>query len=543
MKRIILCVVLVMSMLLSACGTKEKNSDNTGNVDTSKANESSETGVELRTSGPIVDEKMNFTLVGRQEPLAPEWNEMELFQNLEADTNIHIDWNLVPTSDWDTKRELLLAGDLPDGFFAAAYQDNTLINSANDGVFIPLDDLIEKYAPNIKKMFERAPYLKALVTHEDGHIYSLPAAEELALGHARNFVSVNKEWLDNLGLEMPNTPEEFKEVLIAFRDNDANGNGDPNDEIPFAFLNMFWCSDIGDLMAAFGAADNAEHVVVTDDQKLKYTANTPEYRKALEYFADLYKEGLIDPESFTAYNEFQLLFAKGQSHTLGSYIWWETAEIAGEYKDEYQLMLPWMNEDGIRVTGRSNDKDGGKSAFMITSACENPEVLIQWVDRLYEPYMAAQVHWGPPGEDNLLIDDNGYLKYNDKLTAEAGERRQQIAPNGVGVILKEDFGTVVDAEPRAMQRLNEIQTNYEPYMPKYNFPKAHIPFTTEEQEIIGELELPINDYIREMRANFIVNGITDSSWDKYISELDAYGLPDLMEQYENGYARYLELFK
>ena len=531
-----------MSMLLTACGKKTEKTDTA--ADPTKAPKATEAPADqVKTSGPIVDEKMSFTIAGKQQPLAPEWNEMELFKTMEADTNIHIDWTLTPASDWESKRELLLAGDLPDAFFACDYLAPTLINAANDGIFIPLDDLIDQYCPNIKKVFERAPYLEALCRHEDGHIYSLPTSEELALGHARNFVSVNKTWMDNLGLSMPNTPEEFKQVLIAFRDNDCNGNGDPNDEIPFAFLNMFWCSDIGDLMAAFGAADNKEHVTVSEDQKLHYTANTPEYRKALEYFADLYAEGLIDPEAFTAADDFQLMFAKGQSHTLGSYIWWETAEIAGEYKDEYELMLPWQNEAGERVTGRSNDKDGGKSAFMITKDCKNPEILMQWVDRMYDPYVAAQVHWGPPGTDNLLIaDKEGHLGYNTGLTGEAGERRQQICPNGVGVILQEDFGTVVDAEPRAMERLETIRANYEPYMPKYNFPYAHIPFTDAEQQVIGENQLPLEDFIKESRATFIVNGITDATWNDYVAALDSYGLADLMEAYEAGYARYLESF-
>ena len=526
---VLLSLLLVMSFILLACSKTPKGNDNQANtpVDNSaKADKPTDTAT-------------SFTLVGRKEPLAPDWNEMELFINLEKQTGVHIDWNLVPTANWDTKRSLILSGNLPDGFFAASYPDYEMNEAIKDGVFISLTDLIEEHAPNIKKVFERAPYLKALVTSEDGNIYSLPVVEELALGHARNFVSINKTWLDELGLSVPETPEEFKTALIAFRDNDMNGNGDPNDEIPFAFLNMFWCSDIGDLMAAFGVADNNEHVIVTEDHELVFTANRDEYRAALEYFADLYKEGLIDPEAFTAADQFQLILAKGQSHRLGAYIWWETAEVAGEFKDEYVLMQPWKNASGQRVTGRSNDKDGGKGAFMITSACKDPVALIKWVDTLYDPYMAAQVHWGPPGEDNLLIDKDGYLAYNPNLKTEAGERRQQIAPNGVGCILNEDFGTVVDAEPRAMERLEDIRKYFEPYMPTNNFPKGHIAFTDAEIGTIGEIEQMISDYVRESRAEFITGGVTDKSWNAYVEALDTYGLDTLMNVYREGYKRYL----
>ena len=80
-----------------------------------------------------------------------------------------------------------------------------------------------------------------MITAPDGHIYSFPWIEELGAGkesiHSVNdFPWINVEWLNKLGLKMPTTTEELKQVLIAFKTKDPNGNGKA-DEIPMSFIN------------------------------------------------------------------------------------------------------------------------------------------------------------------------------------------------------------------------------------------------------------------------------------------------------------------
>ena len=110
----------------------------------------------------------------------------------------------------------------------------------------------------MQAIFDERPELKAAVTASDGHIYALPNAEELGLGAVPFFWSINTAWLDELGLEMPTTVEQYHDVLVAFKTQDPNGNGKA-DEIPLSFINNWWCADIGDLFAALGGiADNTE---------------------------------------------------------------------------------------------------------------------------------------------------------------------------------------------------------------------------------------------------------------------------------------------
>ncbi|MEM5595877.1 hypothetical protein AAHB53_05270 [Niallia circulans] len=136
----------------------------------------------------------------------------------------------------DKKSVLMAGGDLPDAFWGSlALSDGDI--AQNQSLFIPLEDLIAENMPNLMAAFDKEPSLRALVTSPDGHIYSLP--KKLPLRPLTgNQLFINQKWLDNLGLEMPDTYEDFYHVLQAFKEKDANGNGDLNDEIPYGGIFM-----------------------------------------------------------------------------------------------------------------------------------------------------------------------------------------------------------------------------------------------------------------------------------------------------------------
>ncbi|MGV2788079.1 ABC transporter substrate-binding protein, partial [Clostridium perfringens] len=136
--------------------------------------------------------------------------------------------------------------------------DYELVNYGTDGTILPLEDLIDQYAPNLKALLDRRPDIKSSITAPDGHIYGLPSWEENNLGTNPFFHVINKKWLDKLGLKMPQTLDEYTEALAAFKTQDPNGNGKA-DEIPLSFMHMQWCMDIAGIFGAFGLPDNMEH--------------------------------------------------------------------------------------------------------------------------------------------------------------------------------------------------------------------------------------------------------------------------------------------
>ncbi|MFG2059442.1 ABC transporter substrate-binding protein [Micromonospora sp. NPDC048930] len=519
-----LCVAAVLALgLLTACTDDQKSGD--------------DQAVGFHASGlPIVDKTITLRFSGEKAPLAPDFNTMTLVKQWQKDTNIAIAWENLPKNVYQEKKNLLLAsGDLPDAFYNTGFTDQEIAVNAANGTLIPLEDLIDKYAPNLKKVFEKRPEIKAAVTASDGHIYTLPSSEELGLGAVPFFWSINKTWLAKLGLPMPKTVDEYYRVLQAFKTKDPNGNGKA-DEIPLSFIGGWWCADVGDLFAAFtGMPDNPDHRIVRDN-KVIYTAAQQEYRDAIATLHKWYAEGLIDREAFTQTDKQYLAKGKSKEAVLGSYVWWETEEVVGtDRAGEYELMPPLEGPAG-RLVGRANGVDYTRDAFAITRVNKYPAATMRWVDRMYDPVMSAQVAWGPIGE-GLQKDASGLLvSVPDKPGEAAGERLQRIAPRGPRVVLKEDFKTVVAPEPRAAQRQKDLESIYLPYAEKQSYPLVF--FTQEELQRLNEINAELKSLVDEKRAAWIVRGGVEREWDAYVQRLKGVGLDEYVSIYQQAYDRY-----
>jgi putative aldouronate transport system substrate-binding protein len=495
--------------------------------------------VQFHTSGlPIVDQPITLSMIGKKAgSLTPDFDKMELFKRLEPQTNVHVEWQNIADADYQERKNLILAsGDLPDAFWNTGFTDQDIATYGGNGTLIPLEDLIDQYAPNLKKVFERRPEVKQAITAPDGHIYTLPFAVEFKdIGATPFFHVINTAWLDKLGLKMPTTLDELHDVLVAFKTKDPNGNGQA-DEIPFSFMFNWWCADIGDLFGAFGMPDNLDHRIVRDG-KVIYTAAQPEYRDAIAYFHKWVQEGLIDPESFAQDDKAYLAKGKTQEQTLGSYIWWEIEEVVGpDRAQDYALVPPLTGPTGKQGVGHSNGSPYGRTGFAITNANKYPEITMRWVDLMYDPYMSAQVIWGPLG---LVYERNEQGMLVNKELPEGvsmGEYRQTVAPEGVGVILAEDFDTVVDMEPRAKQRIQDLEQVYKPHMEDEWYPSVF--FTAEELEQLSTLETDIKNHVNEQRARWLVDGGIEQEWDGYVEQLNAMGLEQLLKIYQDALDRY-----
>lgn len=523
----LMIVMMSIALVLSGCTSSESNKEKEdGDEDKAPFNEE---GL------PIVDETITLSFVSPKAPLAPNYSEMEILQDLEEATNVKIKWNNIPDQGYEEKKNLMLAsGDLPDAFYSAKFTDLDIVKYGKNGTLIPLEDLIDQYAPNIKALFEKRPELKSMVTAPDGHIYTLPRAEEAGLGAVPNFTSINKAWLDKLGLEMPTTMDELHDVLVAFKEQDPNGNG-KQDEIPLGFMFNFWTGNFGDFFAAFNMPDNIDHRIVRDGEVI-YTAVQPEYKEAIDYFHQWVEEGLIDPEAFT--QDVSQYFAKGKDERYGAYIWWESQEVVGaDLAPDYTLLSPVEGPNGHTVVGRSNYSDYSRSEFAITSANEHPEVTMRWVDQLYAPKMSAQINWGPIG--TIFEEKDGKLVIKEQPEdVVMGELRQKVAPNGPLAVLKEDFENVVEMEPRAKQRLIDLQEVYGQHLEKENYPQIF--FSPEELEEINRLEVDIKEFVNQKKAYWLMEGGVNEEWDDYVSQLNQMGLERLMEIYQQGLDRFNE---
>ncbi|MGL5312951.1 MAG: ABC transporter substrate-binding protein [Peptostreptococcaceae bacterium] len=488
-------------------------------------------------------EELTLNIMTQSSPLAPQDpNEKLIYKRLQEETNLKINWTNYTWDEFAEKRNLdIAAGEVPDAILQASMGDYDLLKYAAQGIIVPVEELIDSYMPNLKKVLDENPEYRKMMTAPDGHIYSFPWIEELGSDkgniHTVDCMGwINKAWLDELGLEIPTTTDELHEVLKAFKENDPNKNG-KQDEIPMSFIINHGGEDPAFLFGSFGLGDNWDHTVVSNEGEVTLTANQEGYKNAINYLNSLYKDGLIDQEAFE--QDWNTYLAKGKDERYGLYFTWDKANISGPGED-YILLPPLKGPDGTQNVARTNGIGFDRGRMVITSANQNLELTAKWIDELYEPTQSVQNNWGTYGDDSQqnifeYDEENNMLKHLPLEGAAPSELRQKTNVEGPLAVLDEYYGNVTTMPDDAAWRLEQMNTLV-PYMYAENiYPKVF--FSKEELDELSTIETDLFAYINRMRAEWIVNGKADKEWDTYLSELKRLKVDRWLEIKQEGYDR------
>ncbi|MGL5675316.1 MAG: extracellular solute-binding protein, partial [Cellulosilyticaceae bacterium] len=369
---------------LVGCSSDKGNTNNNNGTDAQK-----EATVDVNLDGyPLVEEPINLTAFAYGEAGRGEWDSYPIFAELAEKTNVNVDFETVSGDGAAEKLNLVLASNkLPDMFFSGL--SSTMITKYADmGLFMPLNDLIDNYAPNLKAVLDSRPDIKRAITMPDGNIYSLPAVNAQP-GQSTTQLCINKTWLDTLGLEIPTTTDEFYEVLKAFKTGDPNGNGKA-DEIPMSYEPVppydVWNGDTG-FSGAFGVVTLTGSMMVGDDE-LIYTPVQEGYKDYIQWTGKLYKEGLLDSELFT--QDHNMYMAKRASNYLGAYLTNGPSAVEGT---EWIAIEPLKGPNGDQIWAQF-DYSIDKNRAIISASCKNPEVAMRYIDTFYEKENSLKLRYG-----------------------------------------------------------------------------------------------------------------------------------------------------
>jgi len=526
--RALVSILLIVSMLSTGCGSKNSKVSST---EAKGINSSANYG--LKDVKFPLEKKVNLKFITQSSPLAPkDPNEKLVFQRFEKDTNVHIDWTNYTNDQFAEKKNLDIAsGDLPDAIFDAGMSDYDLLRYGKQGVIVPLEDTINKYMPNLKKILDSRPDYKKIITAPDGHIYSLPWIEELGTGKEAiqaldDIPWINKKWLDELGLKMPTTTDELEKVLIAFKDMKPAGK---TDVIPMSFRVNGGGEDCSMLLGSFGLGDNYDHYVITEDGKVVYTLAQDGYKTGIQWLNKLQKQGLIDKEAFT--QDYNTYAAKGKNNRYGLYFTWDRANISGNNED-YVAMPPLKGPDGTVNVARTNGIGFDKGRMVFSSSNQNIELTAKWADKCYEPVQSVQNNWGTYGDtkqDNIFeLTSEGNLKHLPLGTNTPVGLRSMTNTGGPLAILNEYYGKYTTMPDDAAWRLDVLHKTYVPAMKATNnYPPVFM--SQEDQTELTQLETAVKTYAERMKAEWILKGGVEDQWDNYLKELDKNGLSKLLE--------------
>ncbi|MDF2591929.1 MAG: extracellular solute-binding protein [Clostridia bacterium] len=523
----IIGLLLVLSMMTSLVMTGCLSNKGT----TAKPGEGNSKDDNFNASGyPIVKQKITFKIM--LPGVETDLNQVKAYQDLEQKTNIHIEWDTPTYNQMEEKAQLMFAsGNFVDAIGGWVLSDLDVTKYGPMGVMLPLEDLIDKYAPNVKKSFEDYPDAKAMLTLPDGHIYTLPIIGKQP--PTRATTSINKVWLQKLGKPIPKTTDELYEVLKLFKTSDPNGNGKA-DEIPLSFIyNGGNNNDNYGMFGWFGIMDPSSHLIQLN-KKVVWAPAQDGWKDAIRFFAKLWKEGLLDKEVFTHDgNQYQAKI-KSDTEIFGVYSNWNPDGPGENGWKDYAYLPPLQSPNGLKPAWPNGDPWLFPVQAAILSSAnkdgKDARALMRWIDEIY---LVGTLKDGPayrtngPEGTGWERTPEGKIKYLDSSKKEPNW--QKLWGGLPGWAWYSEFKLWENSE-RDEGGIMKDFTSGEVYGP---YQGQQIPFTWLAPEKGNEASQYLTD-LRKLTAETVARWISgqgdiDKEFDKYMEDCKKMGLDNLIK--------------
>ena len=511
-------VLMLLGMLFTACGPRTTDSGTSDNG--TPAGE-----------GPITLQ----VFVDTEGQDAAIMKDSQLTKYLEEKFNVNFD--VVSGTTDETLTLMLASGDYPKLIYKSWYSMLEVVKYGELGVFIPLEDYIAEYAPNVTATIEATPGLKTAVFTPDGHIYMMPYWEECYHCTMSMKMWINTDWLEAVGMDMPTTTEEFEQVLIAFRDQDPNGNG-IKDEIPLTGYSSGWNNEPSDfLMNAFiyDTGAGSDYVYI-DGDKVAFAPNTPEWKAGLEYVKSLYDQGLYDPQAFTQGEEQFKTLCNGEDELVGVYAAghlgmgvdpWGSDEMLAR-ANKYEPLPPLKGPAGVQLSPYWPNR-GMEGSFAITNKASEAEAVafIKLLDWHYSEEGSISSWYGPK-DVGWTWAEAGDLGINGEpaiwkpITSQSAEFMSSLSWEPIfympaklflGWTSDQDIYTTDGYE----RRLYLATQKYEPYKPQH-IPPTGMYMTSEDSDAYSDMVVSIQSQVYLNSLAFITGEKDiDAEWDSYVA--------------------------
>ncbi len=466
------------------------------------------------------------------------------------------------------KRQIAIAsGDYPDLFLLVPWVDQftapELLKLGQQGLAIPLNDLINEHAPNIKKALEENPDYRAMATAPDGKIYGMPQWVDCYHCSYPAKLWMNSAWLKKLGLKQPTTTEELRQVLRAFKTQDPNGNGKA-DEVPLS-------ANVRDtlvpyLMNSFiydpqGQSPTRDSTLVLNNGKVDIQANKDGWREGLKYIKSLYADGLIDKGAFTQNPEaLQQLGDNAKTVILGSAVVMHPGifvTIGQEDKrdTQYDAVPPVTGPTGAGHAAFAFPSVPGATFVLTNKASKNDQVAaIKMLDYIFtdegqisgtEGVEGVDWAYAEKGDVALNTEADPLYKVLEQTEAEEETRdsRRWIALaqyNNTREYRDRLVQPMEIYEPAGFERRLQEATHL--YAGKEDeaqiYPFWGVWIDPAEASEAASLTTNIENYVTQNSLAFITGSKNiDTEWDAYVAGFEGLGLPRYLQIQQAAYDR------
>ena len=532
----ILSLVLALALVLSLCA-------------------SAQAAVTPKGQFPITDEPITLKVAVPVSAKVPDINTNELTLYFEEATGVDLDIIELNSADAATQINMLMnGGDLPDIILGYNFPYDVLCNYADAGLLQPLTPYLEEYCQNLYDVIiaDLGPATLGYVTY-DGEVWAMPSGGQLITnkyGHYYNAVPIT--FLKNLGYEeAPDTLDEVYEYLVAVRDQDANGNGDPSDEIGMISYAETIHTAWRWILQAYQYVD-PDLFLKNNNGTVEFVANNELFKEGVAFLKKLVDEKLFDPASFTQDQTVLAALAAQEGIHIGldgvgyNTNYYDTAADNVEYN--YRVRID-------NLTGPNGycasmiETNAVRAPMVITSACEYPEIAVRLFDFFLSDETSRIVRVGFEGKEWAVAPEGVIGRDGTQAGFVLLKPQEWVQPSTNVIWDMENFihSNVMNKAEASYSLLEGFEF---PYLPKMVTPGTAgfitdynlVAETTDEQlpqllmnvddsAEFNELKTLIKEYVYEHIALFALGEKSlDADWDTYVGELDKMGL-----------ARYIEL--
>ena len=529
MKRLIACFLAVVLAAGCFAGCGNQSTDNT-NPQGGSASAAILTADNGETVMPIVKESITLTVWWPLESWAlggiQTLNDNEVFKKLEEMTGINLEFIHPPLGMESEKFNLMLADDeLPDIIVGAGMYPGGGEKGVEDGVYIALNDLITKYAPNYDKARNQNDETRKQTTSDSGMLWCVNGLSPYETWCWWGPM-IRKDWLDELNLEVPETIEEWENVLTQFKEKKG------------ATAPIIWPSNgvDGNGSVFVGAYDTAP-TFYQKDGKVQYGPMDEGYKSFLETANRWYNKGLIakDFSTMTDWNSIVSLLVSGKA---GAII--QSPDTVLALTDTYNIeMVPApypVLEKGDALHFRQTNNYAGGSQVAITTSCKYPEAAMKLLDYGFTEAGMMLYNYGIEGQSYVMEDGKPVftdLIYNN--------------PDGIPVLqtlwkYKLHSGPYLRVEHESNPVLLDMPLSQE-WREKWteiddSYVLPPISFTVQESKKINQLMAAIHTYNQETMIQFVTGLKPLSEFDSYVQQLKKYKIDEVLAIYDAALDRY-----
>lgn len=520
---ILLSSLLLAAAVLPACSSNDNSAQSTSGATATSAATAATT--------PEPKEARKVTVMMSDTSVQPLVKDAPSLQEILKKTNVKINLEGVPGSDFDTKKSTLITtNNLPD---VLRVSKADITNFAGTGVFLDLMPYLDKYAPNFMKRVEAEPEAKKLMV--DGKFYGFPImARKSSAANVGNFPMIRTDVLTELGLKAPTDFNELYDVLAAFK------KAYP-DSYPWTIRNGSQYT-LRFLVYAFGGGFNIYYEPKQD--KYIYGTSTDAFKEVITYFNKLYKDKLLDP-NFTNVTQQQWTENLSSGKSLFFY---DNYTFAVNFNASLQQKNPKAKFEMLPLLKNSKgekrnymDNPSNFNLFVLNNKLKNPEEIVKMFDWMYSDEGADVTNFGRLGTDftrtgdKVTIPDSLLNQYKDKQDP----YRAMQSALGTGLLA---FSVFTDDTPM-LTISNPALKNWSDIVKTQKDKKEVIekpldpPFNSTETEQLKQLNTKVNTLLTQNIDKFILGTRPLSELDAFVKEVATNGGTEIETIYNAAWNR------